>query len=129
MAEGLWTRKRQSTPYRNRRDRRPCLPKINRKFARPPADPADAHVPLLEADLRDIFCFEHKRVVSNNFVIRFETRLFQIQPENQIRPRPRDRVLIRIRLDGSMDFYWQDKKLLVKEIQTKKEALTNPLSA
>lgn len=105
------------------------LPTINRKFSRPPADPLDAHVPLLDADLRDIFCFEHKRVVSNDFVIRFETKLFQIRPDNLIRPRPRDRVLIRIRLNGSMDFYWQDKKLLVKEIQTKKEVLANPLSA
>jgi transposase len=105
------------------------LPKINRKFSRPAADPIDAHVPLLGVDLREIFCFEHKRVVSNDFVIRFETRLFQIRPENQIRPRPRDRVLIRIRLNGSMDFYWHDTKLLVQEIQTKKEAQPSPLSA
>lgn len=70
------------------------LPHINRKFARPPSDPADAHVPLLDVDLREVFCFEHKRVVSNDFVIRFEGRLFQITAENPIRPRPRERVLI-----------------------------------
>jgi hypothetical protein len=28
-----------------------------------------------------------------------------------------------------MDFYWQDKKLLVQEIHTKKEAQANTLSA
>jgi transposase len=105
------------------------LPKINQKFARPPADPTDAHVALLDIDMKDIFCFEHTRVVSNDFVIHFQTRLFQIKAENQIRPRPRDRVLIRIRLDGCIDFYWQDKKLQVKEIQTKKEARSSPLSA
>jgi transposase len=105
------------------------LPKINRKFARLPADPTNAHIPLLGVDLRDIFCFEHKRVLSNDFVVSFKRRLFQITAENQMRPRPRDRVLIRIRLTGCIDFYWQGKKLLVKEIQTKKEIRSSPLSA
>jgi hypothetical protein len=49
---------------------------------------------LAGLDLREVFCFEHKRVVSNDFVIRFEGRLFQITAENPIRPRPRERVLI-----------------------------------
>ena len=105
---------------------RTYLPKINRKFALLPINPADAHVPLLNVDLTDIFCFEHERAVRNDFVIHFEKRLFQIEKENAIRPHPRDKVLIRIRLDNSLDFYWKNKKLLVKEIQTKR--IGHPLS-
>jgi hypothetical protein len=113
----------------NRFLRSTYLPKINRKFARPAADPADAHAPLPDADLREIFCFEHKRVLSNDFVIRFECRLCQIRAESPARPRPGDRVLIRIRLDGSMDMYWKDTKLLVKEIQSIKEVPASSRSA
>jgi hypothetical protein len=39
---------------------------MNRKFAGLPSSADDAHVPLLDADLTDIFCFEYERVVSND---------------------------------------------------------------
>ena len=38
---------------------------------------ADAQVPLGNACLNDIFCFEYEQTVSNDYVIRFEKRLFQ----------------------------------------------------
>jgi hypothetical protein len=105
----------------NRFLRTTYLPKINRKFSRPPADQADAHAPLLDTDLREIFCFEHKRVLSNDLVIRFENKLYQITRDSSVRPRPGEKVLVRIRLDGSMNFYWHEKKLLVKEILSEKK--------
>ena len=100
------------------------LPAVNAKFARPARDSADGHVPLLDADLREIMCFEHERVVGNDFVVAFKTRLFQIRGASRPRPRPKDKVTVRVRLDGSLDIYFQNKKLLVREIPTtkKKEA-------
>jgi len=101
------------------------LPLINNKFGLEPKEPEDAHVPLLNTpDLSDIFCFESSRVVSNDFVIRFEKHLYQIDRNNLPRPRPGDRVTIRRWLDGSVHFYWKDKPLLVQEINSliKKEA-------
>jgi transposase len=92
------------------------LPKINAKFARPPRESEDGHAPLLKTDPREIFCFEHKRTVANDFVVRHECRYFQILKENQSKPRPRDKVVVRVHLDGVLDIYWQGKKLLVKEL-------------
>jgi hypothetical protein len=37
--------------------------------------------------------------------------------ENRTKPRPKDRVIIRICLGGTLNIYWQGKALLVKEIQ------------
>jgi hypothetical protein len=37
------------------------IPKTNAKFAKPSADPRDAHVPLEKRDLREILCFEYRR--------------------------------------------------------------------
>jgi transposase len=102
------------------------LPKINAKFEVAPADSADGHAPLLGVDLREIFVFEHTRSVSNDYVVKFECAQFQILKENKITPRPKDKVVIRIRLDGSKDIYWQGKRLKTKEIQpeNKEDCLT-----
>ena len=100
------------------------LPEINAKFARPAACPDDAHVPLGDADLREIMCFEETRVVSRDFIISYQKRLFQILPDNRPQPRPKDKVIVRLRLDKTIDLYFRDKKLSVREINKtiKKEA-------
>ena len=92
------------------------LPKMNKKFSRPAAKPEDAHVPLGDVKLKDIMCLEYERTVANNYVIRFETRLFQILKTNNPLPMPKDKVLVRIRLDGSIAFMWKNTRLLVKEL-------------
>jgi hypothetical protein len=92
------------------------LPKMNRKFSRPPAEEADAHVPLGNANLQDIFCLEYDRAVSKDYVVRFEKRLFQILKGNKVLPRPKDKVVVRVLLDGSLSIIWKGNKLLVKEL-------------
>jgi transposase len=92
------------------------LPKMNRKFSRPAAKIEDAHVPLGNVNLKDIMCLEYERTVANNYVIRFETRLFQILKTKKTLPRPKDKVIIRIALDGTLTVLWKEAKLLVKEI-------------
>ena len=92
------------------------LSKMNRKFSRPPAQPENAHVPLGNANLQDIMCLEYERTVANNYVVRFENRLFQILKTKKTLLRPKDKVLVRIRLDGSISILWKETKLLVKEL-------------
>jgi len=92
------------------------LPAINAKFARPAACPDDAHVPLGDAELREIMCFEEARVVSRDFTVSYQKRLFQILPDNRPLPRPKDKVIVKLRLDKTIDLYFRDKKLSVREI-------------
>jgi hypothetical protein len=92
------------------------LPKMNLKFSRPPAEKADAHVPLGDVNLRDIFCFEYERKIGNDYVIRFQNRLLQILKSNKTLPRPKDSVLVRVLLDGTLSVIWKETKLLVKEL-------------
>jgi hypothetical protein len=93
------------------------IPKINAKFAKLPADLRDAHVPLGKLNLREILCFEYRRSVSRDYVVSFERRLFQILKDSRPLPRPGDKVTVRVRLDSSLDIYYRDKKLSVKEIK------------
>jgi len=99
------------------------LPKMNRKFSRPPKDKEDAHVPLGNVNLKDIMCLEYERVVGNDYVVRFEKRLFQIQKTNKSLPRPKDKVLVRIQLDGSLSIMWKETKLLIKELTNIKDQI------
>jgi hypothetical protein len=94
------------------------LPKMNDKFSRSARDKNDAHVNLGKVKLDDILCMEFDRVISKDFIIRFECRLFQILKTNKVLPRTGDKVIVRIKLDNSVYILWKDKPLLVKEIST-----------
>ena len=90
---------------------------LNRKFARPPVDRADLHRPApTKRQLREIFCFEQIRVVSNDWTVRCEKCLYQVLKRNAPLPRPGDKVIVRRLLDGTIRFLYRDKKLRFKEI-------------
>ena len=94
------------------------LPKMNEKFSRPAKSTDDAHVNPGKVKLDDILCMEFNRRISKDYIIRFQTRLFQILKANKHMPRTEDNVLVKIRLDNSVHIIWKDKPLLVKEIPT-----------
>jgi len=61
---------------------------------------------------------EFDRSVSRDFIIRFQTRLFQIQNMGKRLPRTGGKVFVCMRLDGSVHIFWKDRPLPVKEIPT-----------
>jgi len=107
------------------------LPQINARFAKPAAQPEDAHVPLVsKIDLRDIFCFQEERVVSRDWVVQFERRAYQIPSDVRRRPAPGQKVVVRKWLDASVHWYWKDKPLPVREIRLPQaKEVPAPLSA
>ena len=105
------------------------LPVINRKFAKIPIDPQDAHVPLLDQRLENVFCFEEERVVSGDYVLRFDSRFFQIKRCGRKLPWPGTRVIARRWLDDSIHFFWNKRELLVEEIVVHKKKEEPALSA
>jgi len=93
------------------------LPKMNEKFSRPARSRDDAHVNIGKVKLDDIFCMEFDRVISKDYIVSFQARLFQIQ-KSKLLPRAQDKVIVRVKLDNSIQILWKDKPLLVKEIPT-----------
>ena len=92
------------------------LSKMNQKFSRPARSSDDAHVNPGKTKMDDILCMEFDRYISKDYIIRFQARLFQILKTNKLLPRTEDKVLIRVRLDNSVNIIWKDKPLLAKEI-------------
>jgi transposase len=94
------------------------LPAINSRFAKQAAQPEDAHVPLVsKIDLRDVFCFQEQRMVSRDWVVQFERRVYQIPSDLRHRPAPGQKVVVRKWLDSSVHWYWKEKPLPVRELQ------------
>lgn len=88
------------------------LDELNAKFPVPAADPVDAHRPVPRGlDLAEVFCHEEVRTVMNDWCIRHHNRFYQIQPENRPLPRPKDRVVVRTRLDGTQELLYRGKRL------------------
>jgi transposase len=90
---------------------------LNRKFARSPRSQTDLHRPApTQRELREIFCFENIRVVTNDWTVRCENRFYQILKRNAPLPRPGDKVIVRRLLDGTIRLLYRDNKLKFKEI-------------
>ena len=100
------------------------LPKINKKFAVEPIDKEDGHSPKASNEiLKDVFCYEYSRVVSNDYVIRYENRLFQITKTDKDLPRPKNSIILREHLDGTIKLIFNNKEL--KFIELDKKSLKN----
>jgi len=92
---------------------------LNAKFTYEPADPVDAHRPVPKSmNLADIFCYEHERTVQNDWTIRFKNKHYQIESGNRPLPCPKEKVIVRIHLDKSMDILYRAKPLKMHRIPT-----------
>lgn len=72
------------------------LPQHNARFAVSAVSPVDYHLPrdpqLLD---RDVFCLEHERTVSNDFVVQFETHALQLSRSARGRVPAGSKVIVR----------------------------------
>ena len=103
---------------------------LNRRFAVPPADPADAHRPLAKGEnLAAILCREKSRTVSNDFTVRYESRWYQITRDNRSLPKPRFRVTVRTLLDGTMELLLEGRRLAFKAIPIPKQGVAATASS
>jgi len=90
---------------------------LNAKFAREPLEPGDFHRPVPKGlDLADVFCFEDKRVVQNDWTVRHQNTYYQILKDNTPLPKPKDKVVVRSRRDGSVHLLYKDKPLAYRVI-------------
>ena len=86
-------------------------PKINAKFAKPPADAADAHRSAAGHDLEAILCVHERRVVQNDWTLSIDAQSWQIEPGERTERLRGQRVTVERRRDGSLRLRWQDRYL------------------
>jgi hypothetical protein len=94
--------------------------KLNARLAVEAADPIDAHLALGDRDLDSILVWEEPRTVANDMTVRYKKRFYQLEPSPG-GPRPKGRVIVRRRLDGSLQILDGDRPVAWR-------ALTEPPS-
>lgn len=93
------------------------LDDLNKRFAVEPRNSTDLHRPIPEGlDLRQVFCFEEERMISNDWTVRYQGRVFQIKKGTKVLPPARKKVLVQEWLDGSIHLFYREQEVEHSEI-------------
>ena len=96
---------------------------LNDKFAQAPVHEDDYHRPVPKGvNLADIFSIEDERIVQNDWCIRHNNEHYQIQKDNTPLPKPKDKIIVRTRLDGSRELLCQGKPLHYQKLSKTERA-------
>ncbi len=90
------------------------IAKHNKRFAVPAHQKGDAHKPNFDCDLNKIFCIKEKRVLTNDYTVTFNKRIFQLT--NNLSARPKDRITVNTHLDSSITLTIRKVNLEFEEI-------------
>lgn len=94
------------------------IPEHNASFAVAPAVATDAHRPLLATHrLEQILSVRTERTLMNDYTIRHENKFFQILEQKIVRIRPREKIEVEERLDGSTHMRFKGVYLNFKPIK------------
>jgi transposase len=97
----------RTVPAANRYLREGFVPAYNARFARPPADPESAFVPLgRRHDLDQLLCHQEERTVAQDNTVTLEGVRLQIAKQRGRRTCAGLRVLVRRHLDGRHSVWW-----------------------
>lgn len=94
------------------------IPFWNERFAVEAADSSDLHRPLPEdVNLKQLFSSTERRSVANDFTIRYKNVRYQITEEEGDGIRPKDRIILEHRLDGTLRFRHGDRYLNLTAVE------------
>ena len=96
----------RTPPAANRYLREQFIPAFNAEFARAPADPTSAFVPLGRVDLEQILCHEEARAVGRDNTVRLDGVVLQISKQSGRRTCAGLQVVIRRHLNGMHAIWW-----------------------
>jgi hypothetical protein len=94
------------------------VPFWNERFAVEAAEPSDLHRPLPgDVNLKQLFSRTEKRSVANDFTIRYKNVRYQIAEDEADGIRPKDRIILEHRLDGTLCFRHHDRYLNLTAVE------------
>jgi transposase len=89
----------------------------NRRFAQAPVAMDDFHVAVPRGvQLDQVFRLEEKRTVSNDWVVRYDNRLLQLERQSG-RPPARSTVLVYEAIDGHLEIRYRNRVMRWTEVQ------------
>lgn len=96
------------------------IPDHNERCALAPANSFNAHRPILKShNLDEIFSVQISRTLANDFTLRFNNQFLQILKDQPLRLRPKNKILVHSRLDGSLHLNFKGFALNFKVLPKK----------
>ena len=90
----------------------------NRRYAHAATSPSDYHRQRPTArQLDEIFWLEEERVVSQDWVVRYQNRLLQLERPSRPRIPAKSRVLVRENEAGEVAIHYRDHRLVFRELK------------
>lgn len=102
------------------------IAKHNERFAVAPFNLTNAHRPQEGFNLDWIFSIREKRVLQQDFVVQYKSRLFQLAKQQKTIIRPKDRIIVNRHLDGRITLFIRKVPLNFVEIM-QRQAKTKKL--
>lgn len=93
------------------------IPYYNRKFGVPAKLSGDLHISLKGINLDDAFCIKRIRVVNNDWTVQYNNRFFQLHKDQPRVVRPKEKVYIHERTDGTIFIAVRGFKLNFSELK------------
>jgi transposase len=101
------------------------LTEHNRRYARPAAEAADYHRRRpTTRQLDEVFWLEEERVVSEDWVVRYNNRLLQLERQGRHWTPAKSRVLVRENETGEVAIHYRGQRLLYRELRHASIALS-----
>lgn len=98
----------------------------NRRFAKQALCHENVHRDINHYKLDKIFCIKEERILQNDFVISYQSRLFQLKKEQTAVVRPKEKITIRKGFDGSISLSIRNIELNFYEIIERLKRIVHP---
>ncbi len=95
------------------------IEKHNLKFAVQAAQKGNAHADAQSYDLYDIFSTKETRFLANDFTITFNKRIFQLHAQQKTIIRPKNEIVVKTHLDGTITLWIRQTQLAFNEIHSR----------
>ncbi len=93
------------------------IPQHNARFAVAATRSFNAHRPLLRSHkLDEILSFQTQRILANDFTLRFQNLYLQLLKDQKVRLRPKAKIIVQKRLDGSLHLIFKNLFLNFKTL-------------
>ena len=92
------------------------IPFWNQRFAVKPTSNADLHRPLKGFDLKAILSVQEPRTVNNDYTLRYQNRVYQIEPKSIGGGLRKAKVLVEKRLNGTLKLRFRGRYLHYHDI-------------
>ncbi len=88
----------------------------NAKFSVNPKLEQDLHRSIGDINLNNVFCYKEQRILQNDFVVSYKTKLLQLHKEQKTILRPKNKIIIHESLDGDLSLYIRTTQLYFNAI-------------